>query len=76
MNNAASPTYLNLEYFFYQAYLFVKESYFFLVNISWLKIIFEAKTIAIIIIVLALIGIIYNLIAISRVRKFKPPEEF
>ncbi len=68
-------TSINLEYFFYQTFNFFKESYFFIVNISWPKVFFWSKTIAVIIIILAVAGIIYNLIGIHRARKYHPEEE-
>jgi hypothetical protein len=68
-------TYLNLEYFYYKIFLFLKKSYFFIVNFSWPKIAYWLEPIATILIIIFAIGIIYNLIGIYRTIKKKKEEE-
>jgi len=70
-----TPGYVNIEYIFYRVFLFVRESYFFIINLPWTKIHFWAQVIAAILVVLFIIGIIYNLSHILRLKP-KQREEF
>ncbi len=69
------PNYINIEYFFYKAFIYAQEVYFFVMNLHWSSIYFWAKIVSVAITVLFIIGIIYNLVGIARARK-KETEEF
>lgn len=64
-----------LEYLFYIIFLYLQKIYLFIINLPWTNIIFWAKIIAIILIILFTIGIIYNLIGIFRAKKKKIEKE-
>lgn len=70
-----APTYINIEYFFYKAFIFLKKAYLFAINMPWHSIIFWAKIISAIIVILFVAGVIYNLVGIVRARKKKKEEE-
>lgn len=61
-------TYLNIEYFFYQIIIFLKKSYFFVMNMPWTKVYFWAQLIAVILVVFLIAGIIHNIVKINRLR--------
>ncbi len=63
------PVFIDINYFFYQIYHFFIDSYFFIVNLPWSNVASYLKTIGIFILLLAIIGIIYNLTRISQLRK-------
>jgi hypothetical protein len=69
------PVYLNLEYFYYNFSLLLKKGYLFFVNLSSSKIVSQAQTIATILIILFIAGIIYNIRGIIAARKKKPEED-
>ena len=54
------------EYLLYQALLFLRKTYFFIINMPWTKIIFWAQIIAAVLILIFIAGIVYNLIGTSR----------
>jgi uncharacterized membrane protein len=64
-----------LDYLFYLIFLFLRNVYLFIINLPWTEILFWARIIAVIIVVLCIIGIIYNLIGISRAKNKKREEE-
>ncbi len=66
-----APTYINIEYIFYRAYIFFKNVYFFVLHLPWTSIYFWARIISVIIVMLLIAGIIYNLVGIVRSMKKK-----
>jgi len=72
-----APTYINIEYFFYKTFIFLKNVYFFVIRIPWLKVVSWGNIIGGIIVIIFVSGVIYNLIGIYRVRKhIKEHSEF
>ncbi|MDP3052138.1 MAG: hypothetical protein Q8N42_01385 [bacterium] len=67
--------YVNIEYVFYQFFLFIKESYFFIINMPWASVYFWGRIISAIIVFLFTVGIIYNLTGIAHLKP-KEREEF
>lgn len=61
-----APTYINIEYFFYQAFIFFKKAHLYIVGIDWFSVIFWAKVIAFVISAIFVAGIIYNIRGIIR----------
>lgn len=64
-----APIYINIEYFFYKAFIFLKNAYLFVAHIPWPKVISWGNIIGGIIVVAFILGIAYNLIGIYRIRK-------
>ncbi len=60
--------YVNIEYIFYQIFLFTKKSYFFVINLPWISIYFWGRIISAIIVFLFVVGVIYNLVSIFRLK--------
>lgn len=58
-----------LEYLYYLAFLLFQKIYFFIIGLPWLDIVFWARIIAVVLIILFAVGIIYNLIGVRRAKK-------